>query len=72
MSEVDAKYAEIIDHPHYEPKRHPRMVREMRAAQFAPYAALSGRTGAIRRTAKFAELRSQRKIEYDEGAESMV
>ena len=32
--------------------------------KFAPYAALSGHAGAIRRTAKFAELRSQRKIEY--------
>ena len=31
------KYGEIIKHPHYEPKRHPRMPKEMRAAQFAPY-----------------------------------
>lgn len=72
MSELDSKYGEIINHPHYEPKRHPRMAREMRAAQFAPYAALSGHAGAIRRTAKFAELRSRRKIEYNEDAESMV
>ena len=59
------KYEEIIDHPHYEPKNHPRMPRKMRAAQFAPYAALSGHAGAIRRTAKFAELRSRRIIEPD-------
>lgn len=57
------KYSEIINHPHYEPKRHPRMSREMRAAQFAPYAALSGHASAVRRTAKFAELRSRRVIE---------
>lgn len=57
------KYEEIIDHPHYEPKNHPRMSREARAAQFAPYAALAGHAGAIRRTAKFAELRSKRVIE---------
>lgn len=57
------KYEEIINHPHYQPKNHPRMSREMRAAQFAPYAALSGHAGAIRRTAKFAELRSRRIIE---------
>ena len=25
------KYKEIINHPHYEPKKHPRMSREMRA-----------------------------------------
>ena len=56
------KYDEIIDHPHYEPKNHPRMPREMRAAQFAPFAALSGHANAIRRTAKLAELRSQRII----------
>ena len=57
------KYEEIINHPHYEPKRHPRMSREMRAGQFAPYAALSGHAGAIRRTAKLAEYRSRRVIE---------
>ncbi len=57
------KYDEIIEHPHYEPKRHPRMSREMRAAQFAPFAALSGHAGAIKRTAKFAELREARVVE---------
>lgn len=57
------KYDEIINHPHYEPKRHPRMSIAMRAAQFAPYAALSGHGTAVRKTAKFAELREQRVIE---------
>lgn len=57
------KYDEIINHPHYEPKNHPRMSRVMRAGQFAPYAALSGHAGAIRRTAKIAELRSARVVE---------
>ena len=57
------KYEEIINHSHYEPKRHPRMSREMRAGQFAPYAALSGHAGAIRRTAKLVEYRSRRVIE---------
>ena len=57
------KYDEIINHPHYEPKNHPRMSRKMRAAQFAPYAALFGHAQAIRRTAKFAELREHRIIE---------
>lgn len=69
MSEdiVMKKYGEIINHPHYEPMRHPRLSHEMRAGQFAPYAALSGHAGAIRRTAKFAELRSRRIIESDFG-----
>ena len=60
------KYDEIINHPHYEPKNHPRMSRKMRAAQFAPYAALSGHATALRRTAKFAELRSRRVIEFSD------
>ena len=59
------KYGKIINHPHYEPVRHPRLTKEMRAAQFAPYAALSGHAGAVRRTAKFAELRSRRVIGPD-------
>ena len=57
------KYEDIINHPHYEPKHHPRMSPQARAAQFAPFAALSGHAGAIRRTAKFAELRNTRIIE---------
>lgn len=63
VGDVLSKYGEIINHPHYEPKNHPRMSREMRAGQFAPYAALSGHAGAIKKTAKFAELRSRRIIE---------
>ena len=57
------KYDAIINHPHYEPKNHPRMSMAMRAAQFAPYAALSGHANAIWRTARFAELKSRRVIE---------
>ena len=56
------KYDDIINHAHYEPKRHPRMSREMRAGQFAPYAALAGHTEAVRHTAKLAELRTHRVI----------
>ena len=35
-------YGDIIHLPHPEPKDRPRMTREMRAAQFAPFAALTG------------------------------
>ena len=36
-------YADIIDLPHWEPNRkHPRMSLHNRAAQFAPFAALTG------------------------------
>lgn len=36
------KYEDIIDLPHPEPKNHPRMSDINRAAQFAPFAALTG------------------------------
>ena len=35
-------YSDIIGLPHPEPKRRPRMKREKRAAQFMPFAALTG------------------------------
>ena len=57
------KYEDIINHPHYEPKNHPRASKEMRAAQFAPYAALTGYADAVRKTAHFADLKSRRVIE---------
>ncbi|MBR3138294.1 hypothetical protein IKG41_03060 [Candidatus Saccharibacteria bacterium] len=57
------KYEEIINHPHYEPKFHPRMSSEARAAQFAPFAALSGHAGAVKRTAKLNKLKTHRIIE---------
>ena len=44
-------YADIIDLPHYEPKHHPRMPMWNRAAQFAPFAALTGYDAAIQETA---------------------
>ena len=45
-------YADIIDLPHYEPKHHPRMSMWNRAAQFAPFAALTGYEAAIKDTAQ--------------------
>ena len=41
-------YDDIINLPHYEPKHHPRMSMRNRAAQFAPFAALTGYDDAIR------------------------
>jgi hypothetical protein len=45
-------YDDIINLPHYEPKHHPRMSMWSRAAQFAPFAALTGYDDAIRDTAR--------------------
>lgn len=42
-------YADIIDKPAWEPgPKHPRMSMEKRAAQFAPFAALSGFDGMLK------------------------
>ena len=44
-------YADIIDLPHHTSTKYPRMTPEMRAAQFAPFAALSGYEDVIEETA---------------------
>lgn len=36
------RYADIIDLPHHTSAKHPPMSAEQRAAQFAPFAALTG------------------------------
>lgn len=45
-------YDDIIDLPHWDPKRHPRMSAGERAAQFAPFAALTGFGGVIDKTSR--------------------
>ena len=44
-------YRDIIDLPHHTSSRHPRMAEEMRAAQFAPFATLTGYDEVIEETA---------------------
>lgn len=51
------KYDDIINLPHHESKKHPRLSIEQRAAQFAPYAALSGYGDAINETSKITDNR---------------
>ena len=45
-------YDDIINLPHYEPKHHPRMSMWNRAAQFAPFAALTGYDEVIKESAR--------------------
>ena len=46
------EYEDIINLPHHVSKHYPRMSMEGRAAQFAPFAALTGLEAAIRRAAQ--------------------
>lgn len=55
-------YDDIINLPHHISAKHPRLSKEQRAAQFAPFAALTGYGDAIKETARITEDR----IELDE------
>lgn len=49
------KYADIINLPHHISKKHPRMSLRDRAAQFSPFAALTGHKEAINETARLTD-----------------
>lgn len=42
-----ARYRDLLCLPHPEPKHHPRMSPQARAAQFSPFAALTGYDDAV-------------------------
>ncbi len=50
-------YGDIIDHPHWESPKHPPMSLYDRAAQFAPFAALSGYDDMIGEEARLVDNR---------------
>lgn len=62
------KYEDIINLEHHIPERHPQMTIEARAAQFAPFAALTGYDTAIKETARLTD----EKIEIDEGLKAIL
>lgn len=45
------KYEDIINLEHHVSKKHPKMTMEARAAQFSPFAALTGYDEEIKETA---------------------
>ena len=61
-------YDDIINLPHPASDRHLRMSMADRAAQFTPFAALSGHGAAIRETARLTD----RKIELTEEEQSLL
>ena len=67
---MSQSYEDIIDLPHPTSVRHPRMSRISRAAQFSPFAALTGHEAAITETARLTdqkmELTEEAKAELDQ------
>lgn len=47
---MNSKYADMLNLPHHVSKKHPQMSIYDRAAQFAPFAALTGHSDAIEDT----------------------
>ena len=54
---MSGKYDDIIDLPHPTSQNHPRMSLHDRAAQFSPFAALTGLDAALRETARLTDQR---------------
>lgn len=61
-------YDDIIDLPHHVSSRHPQMTMQARAAQFQPFAALSGYEDAVDETERVVE----QKIELGEDAKASI
>lgn len=63
------KYDDIISLPHHESTKHPKMPALDRAAQFLPFAALTGHDAAVREMERLTESRMEldeaRKEELD-------
>ncbi len=56
------EYDDIINLPHHVSKKHPHMTAINRAAQFSPFAALTGYDAAVKETARLTDER----VELDE------
>ena len=54
---MSGPYEDISHLPHPTSKKHPRMSMEERAAQFSPFAALTGFGGVIRETGRLTDAR---------------
>ena len=61
-------YSDILDHPHYVSKTRPQMSELERAAQFSPFAALTGYDAAISETGRLTD----EKIELGEETKALL
>lgn len=62
------RYDDIIDLTHHVSKTHPHMPAADRAAQFAPFAALTGHGAAVKETARLTKER----MELDESCKALI
>ncbi|WP_299966734.1 hypothetical protein [uncultured Oscillibacter sp.] len=73
---MSGPYDDIIDLPHPTSQRHPRMPMANRAAQFSPFAALSGYDDAVKETARLTdskvELTEEEKVILDAKLQLLV
>ncbi len=73
---MSGPYDDIIDLPHPTSERHPRMPMANRAAQFSPFAALSGYDDAVKETARLTdskvELTEEEKVILDAKLQLLV
>ncbi len=65
---MSGPYDDIIDLPHPTSERHPRMPMANRAAQFSPFAALTGYDSAVKETARLTDA----KVELTEEEKSIL
>ena len=67
-SDKEFPYEDIINLPHHQSEVHPHMSMRDRAAQFAPFAALTGYEEAVNETSRYTEER----IELDENEKQLL
>lgn len=65
---MNEKYSRIINLPHPEPRNRQRMTMYQRAAQFAPFAALTGHSAAIDETAR----QTNKRVELSESEAALL
>ena len=72
----NSKYDDIIDMPHHQSDKHPKMSMDRphmpiadRAAQFAPFAALAGHDDAVKKTQERVKLAIDNEIEHERSTE---
>lgn len=62
------RYDDIINRPHHVSNKHPQMPLKNRAAQFSPFAALTGHDAAIKEIARLTRERA----ELDENTKAVI